>query len=282
MRLRPPGQAELDAIPADRRLELLDLERQHHDRELQRQERARQQRTQSRHQWFNSVGILASVLFTAAGLVATALTLQAGQDELRTSKESQITDRYTRAAEQLGSTKPEVRTAAIYALERIAADSTRDHYTIRSLLAAFVREHDPSARVKAEDLPPEPAIDVTAALDVVGRQPVLEIGALDSAGLLTVARLDLHAIRIPRYVSGGYANWRGALLRNADLHQVSLTFAHLTNTDLRNANLHEADLREANLSQADLRDAKLSGANLGVSASAVGDCPVGQGIARGG
>ena len=59
----------------------------------------------------------------------------------RLSRESHVTDRYTKAIEQLGSEGLDVRLGAIYALERIMFDSPRDHPTIVEVLAAFVREH---------------------------------------------------------------------------------------------------------------------------------------------
>ena len=52
-----------------------------------------------------------------------------------------MTDRYTRAIKQLGSDKLDVRIGGIYALERIARDSARDHTTVMEVLAAFIREH---------------------------------------------------------------------------------------------------------------------------------------------
>ena len=42
-------------------------------------------------------------------------------------RQGQITDRYTKAIDQLGSEKLDVRIGGIYALERIARDSARDH-----------------------------------------------------------------------------------------------------------------------------------------------------------
>lgn len=59
----------------------------------------------------------------------------------RLTQQGQITDRYTKAIEQLGSDKLDVRLGGIYALERIAADSPRDHPTVVEVLSAFVREH---------------------------------------------------------------------------------------------------------------------------------------------
>jgi hypothetical protein len=52
-----------------------------------------------------------------------------------------VTERYTKAIEQLGSDKLDIRIGGIYALERIARDSARDHPTVIEVLAAFAREH---------------------------------------------------------------------------------------------------------------------------------------------
>ncbi len=52
-----------------------------------------------------------------------------------------MTDRYTKAIEQIGSAKLDVRIGGSYALERVARDSARGHPTIMEVLAAFVREH---------------------------------------------------------------------------------------------------------------------------------------------
>jgi hypothetical protein len=52
-----------------------------------------------------------------------------------------VTDRYTKAIEQPGSGKLDVRIGGIYALERIVHDSRWDHPTVLEVLAAFIREH---------------------------------------------------------------------------------------------------------------------------------------------
>ena len=56
---------------------------------------------------------------------------------LRVSQEGQITDRFTKAIGQLGDTHLEVRLGGIYALERIAKDSEKDHWTVMEVLTAF-------------------------------------------------------------------------------------------------------------------------------------------------
>ena len=116
---------------------------------------------------------LGAGLVVSFGLVYTALNF-------RLSRESHVTDRYTKAIEQLGSNGLDVRLGAIYALERIMIDSPRDHPTIVEVLAAFVREH---SRPFMEPQPvPEPGkggarrltnrtTDVLAAATVLGRRP---------------------------------------------------------------------------------------------------------------
>jgi hypothetical protein len=80
--------------------------------------------------------------FVLAGLYSSVETFDL-------SREGQITDRFTKAIEQLGTLddqdrkKLEVRLGGIYALERIARDSERDHDVIMEVLTSYVREHSP-------------------------------------------------------------------------------------------------------------------------------------------
>jgi len=93
------------------------------------------------------------------------------------TEQGHITDRYTKAIEQLGATKTvgdrtvpnvEVRLGAIYALERIAFDSPRDHWTIMEVLTAYVRENAPWP-AKYEERHPI-ATEIQANLNVLGRR----------------------------------------------------------------------------------------------------------------
>src|SRR5215210_693729 len=71
-------------------------------------------------------------------------------EDLRQAEQGQITERFTRAIDQLGATddkgkkKVEIRLGGIYALERIAKDSPeRDYSTIMEVLMAYVWENAP-------------------------------------------------------------------------------------------------------------------------------------------
>ena len=176
---------------------------------------------------------LAAGLFAISALVYTARNFTL-------SREGQVTDRYTKAIEQLGSDKLDVRIGGIYALERVARDSARDHPTVMEVLTAFIREHshepwppsDPGGQERARSIRP----DVQAAVTVVGRRD---------------AKRDIEQI-----------NLTGANLTRAYLTRAILIRANLTGADLTHANLGGADFGGANLTHANLTYAYLDGADL--------------------
>jgi hypothetical protein len=74
-------------------------------------------------------------LFAAGALIYTARNFSL-------ARQGQVTDRYTKAIEQLGPDKGlDVRIGGIYALERVARDSAKDQPTVMEVLTAFIREH---------------------------------------------------------------------------------------------------------------------------------------------
>jgi len=98
------------------------------------------------------------IFFTWRGQRITQESLQDtrenSEENLRLAREGQITERFTRAIDQLGATdeannkKLEIRLGGIYALERIAGDSLamedspgRDYSTVMEVLTAYVREN---------------------------------------------------------------------------------------------------------------------------------------------
>lgn len=179
----------------------------------------------------------------AGFLAATALVYTART--LHLSRQGQVTDRYNKAIEHLGSDKLDVRIGAVYALERIARDSATDHPTVMEVLAAFIREHSreqwPRAEPGAEAPEQTTRPDVQAALTVLGRR--------DSKR--DVRRIDL---------SG--ANLRRANLAGADLTRMVLQQTDLGQTDLTGANLARAKLDKADLGKVLIPGASFVGAEL--------------------
>jgi len=121
-------------------------------------------------------------------------------ETLRVTEQGQITERYTKAIEQLGSDKQDVRLGGIYALERIANDSPPDRATIEEVLTAFVRSQSPlqdridePSRYELEMPLRYSATDVQAALTVLGRRkpPTSQPQPLDLSGT-DLAGANLH------------------------------------------------------------------------------------------
>jgi hypothetical protein len=201
---------------------------------------------------------LAAGLFAAGALVFTALNFNLSRRTFELTEQGQVTDRYTKAIEQLGSDKLDVRIGGIYALERIARDSAKDHPTVMEVLTAFIREHSrepwPVDAKGAQQGEKKTRPDVQAAVTVVGRRDAKN----------DHQRIDLTG-----------AHLRGANLREAILGKVilqitpsfrvivggaDLRYADLSGADLRHGYLRDADLTDADLTRANLRDADLTGA----------------------
>jgi hypothetical protein len=225
-------------------------------------------------QGLGGAALLIGLLFTWRSLRATERNLQITQDtsakNLAIAQEGQITERFTRAIEQLGSKQREVRLGGIYALERIARDSEQDHWPIMEILTAYVREQAPireaspneTALSRLERPLPTPTTDIQAILTVLGRrtrtygkgeEQSLHLAETDLRGVdLTYAHLENAFFRLSRLDS--------AYLMEAHLEGVSFHRAHLERATLWQARLEGTDLAYAHLEHADFTDAHLEGA----------------------
>jgi hypothetical protein len=181
-------------------------------------------------------------------------------ENLRVTEEGKLTERFSKAVELLGSEKLDVRLGGIYALERIARDSLKDHWTVMEILTAFVREQSvrwyKSSQQWETDFdgnyshlhPVQPeiniSVDVQAALTVIGRRKWIEEEKPHQ-------RLDL---------SGAFLN--GAKLIRVNLRRAILVDTNLTKARLELADLTEARLVNAKFNNAYLTETKLTGAIL--------------------
>lgn len=100
--------------------------------------------------------IRTALLALGAGTLATVGAIYTART-FELNRRGQITERFTRAIEQLG--KPDsvdVRVGGIYALERIAFDSPDEHGPIMDVLTAYVREHAPPPPPRSAPKPEPP------------------------------------------------------------------------------------------------------------------------------
>jgi hypothetical protein len=66
-------------------------------------------------------------------------TATASRNQLKLSEQGQVTDRYTRAVEQLGHEKAPVRLGALYSLQQLAQDNPEYRQTVVDVVCAYLR-----------------------------------------------------------------------------------------------------------------------------------------------
>jgi uncharacterized protein YjbI with pentapeptide repeats len=207
-----------------------------------------------------------ALIFTARNFTLSRRSVELQRQTFELTEQGQVTDRFLRAVEELGSDKLDVRIGGIYAMERVARDSPRDHPTAMEVLAAFVREHSrepwsPGEKSGPDNSTQETRPDVQAAVTVIGRRDF----ASDS-GQINLVRSNLPAVYLRgAQLSGAtffQADLTRAVLVEANLAHAVLYGANLTGAFLIRANLQQANLAHANLISADLANANLAAATL--------------------
>jgi hypothetical protein len=213
------------------------------------------------------------------GIYLTYRQLQTGREQLQIAQQGQVTERFTRAVDQLGNSSEDVQLGGIYALQQISRNSDAERSAIHEILAAYVRNHAPwtdrhdDGEVDVDGIPRlrERAPGVQAAMLALGRR------ATPFGSPLGLMGTNLQRLRLSNTDIPGGANlenvlfWRSSMinaslghanLRAAKLGWTDLRHSYLDNTDFQEADLRRADLRHASLKDADLRGADLRGADL--------------------
>ena len=156
---------------------------------------------------------------------------------LEVNREGQVTERFTRAIDQLGNDKLEIRLGGVYALERIARDSKKDHWPIMEVLTAYVRQRAPWVPEDAQSsngnqLPQEAApatLPIPPPPAPATPHPSLDKLVADIQAILTVL------------------GRRSQTYGNGEEQPLNLADTELEGADLRGANLEEANLAGADL-----------------------------------
>jgi uncharacterized protein YjbI with pentapeptide repeats len=212
---------------------------------------------------------------------------------LQVNREGQITERFTRAIDQLGEAddkgapRLEIRLGGIYALERIAGDSPeRDYSTVMEVLTAYVRQNAPLPQSKTmkpstlpiTDLINQALLNVRERLSEKTMKSSTPSEEQDAEATSPVPRTDIQAIltvlgrtkqrvknQVPEELDLRQTDLQGTHLlgnlQEADLRGTNLQGANLQGAKPRGAKLQSADLQEANLQEARLK-ARLRGADL--------------------
>jgi uncharacterized protein YjbI with pentapeptide repeats len=224
-----------------------------------------------------------------ASIVAIA-TFMRHFAQTEADRQRRIVETFSKAVEQLGSDKLEVRVGAIFALERISKESPDDYWTIMEVLAAFVRERVRYITIMARL--PERAYflwlqagrpegrseefwgeavrleghltDIDAIFTVIGRRSAENRQREKDRGWHFDLR-GTYPSTLPSVFERGFlanAHLEGANLLEAHLEEDIFVNAHLEGAFLVNAHLEGANLLEAHLEEAIFVNAHLEGAFL--------------------
>jgi uncharacterized protein YjbI with pentapeptide repeats len=231
---------------------------------------------------------LLRVVISGIGTLATIIGGVAVFWNIVVTREGQITERFAEATRQLGHTEVAVCTGGIYALERLAKDSPRDHWVAMEVLTSFVQAKSPRLSPTAQqsttegDKEPFPPLEeppgkisecIQAAIAVLGRRDttvekrwqrlILRKTNLQQAYIVNANfdRVDLFESNLQKaYIR--FTKMRQAYLRKVDLTEASLRDSRLMDSVFKEANLYAADFRGSDLRRADFTGAALIGADL--------------------
>jgi hypothetical protein len=180
--------------------------------------------------------VRSTLVSALAGLLLLVTAIFTWQ-QLVTSREAQVTERFTRAVELLGNPDLAVRVGAVHSLGRLAVDSPKDDHSIYTLLTAYIRNHSPmemskpakpdeseswvawQQRRRCEKAHPDYgslqkcAADVQAALGVLADHPDVLSDGRPLTPLLVDARLPGAACG---HAQLARADLRGSVLDNLD------------------------------------------------------------------
>lgn len=226
-------------------------------------------------------GARQAVLFILGGVIAVAgliythwkhevdrqnAQLQVQSSELQ--RDSNYTDRYTTAIQQLADEKPTIRLGGIYALERIFSDSERDRPAITDVLADFVLASSPRLSGEDEDRTPESPRDAVAALKVLGRRPC----SVES-GTVELGRTEYHSVVLTsdpfRSLTFMHSVWwmptfEGSTIDNVDFsfsefHLAEFTGSSMINVSFANSTLEGCKFVGVNFHGSSFQNAMLWG-----------------------
>jgi len=232
--------------------------------------------------------ILGGIAFLTGGYF-TWRNFNLAQENLKVTEQGQITDRYTKAIEQLGAVdskggpRLEVRLGAIYSLEAIANESRSFHWPIMEVLCTYVRMNAPAEREESQAKPTSAAKQMSRQKPVAGDElhPRADIQAI----LTVLGRRDRKFEPPEQYLDLAKTDLSGGDLHGAQLDKADLSWAHLEHMDLSGAHLSKAHLANANLQnavliradvdQADLTSATLTG-RISAEQTSAGQTSAGQ------
>ncbi|MCW2547668.1 MAG: hypothetical protein JWN96_2128, partial [Mycobacterium sp.] len=185
------------------------------------------------------VASIATAFTAVAALFFSAQSLRSTQNQYALSEQGQLSERFSKSIEQLGSDKTDVKLGGIYSLEKLARDSQSDGPVVFEVLSAYVRTHGgqpaPGQQVTRCPQIRTTAVDIQAALTVIGRRahPAVRRQGIDlSKTEWGYTHRDDQRIDLSRAALHD-ANLDGAYLAGVDLRETDLSCVEMSGANLR-------------------------------------------------
>ncbi|MEU1428397.1 pentapeptide repeat-containing protein [Nocardia sp. NPDC005746] len=213
------------------------------------------------------LGAVVTAVGVLIGLYFTNQTLRAAGAANTSVRQTQVTDRFTKAVEALDNTGLNARIGGIYSLEQLAKDEPSLRSPIVEVLATFIRTKTHVDKKEQCNISVPVSTEVQAAMTVIGRRT-----------FNAPEPVDLRNTCLP-YLDLNRANLYGLVFKEANLHGASMRKAAYNppidqrsymgsdigvfiNVDLTDVDLWMADLRNVTFN-AKMDGAVLTHANLG-------------------
>ena len=192
------------------------------------------------------------------GLYFTYKRVRAIEKTTHITEQGHITDRLTKAVEQLADDRRSVQIGAVFALERIARDSDKDLRMVIDILAAYIRNDH--VRWKGEN----------------SHDDLQQVTREATAALAVISRLNKqNPVYRPIDLKGAFlkkADLSGLYLNLAHFDGAELAFVDFTETFLKQSSFNETNLYKANFRSADLSNATLKSSNGKGAIFSYADC----------
>jgi len=209
-------------------------------------------KTSVEHGWQDVFSLYIKIVGGLAVLFAGYI----GWKRIEVSQEGQITERFTRAIEQLGSDKLAIRLGGLYAFQRIEIDSPKDRLNIFKILLAYLHECADSSKFIYEEAP----LEVITTLEIIGKiNGKFNRSAEDiwyDISSLNLKNMIIHSIDLSLISFFGVdftgssficCNMEGCSFHGCDLSNVSFSSTFLNKVYFHNSNGKESSFDLCNM-----------------------------------
>ncbi|MCY4245064.1 MAG: pentapeptide repeat-containing protein [Gammaproteobacteria bacterium] len=215
---------------------------------------------------------LRNIIFLVGGITAGIVAVwraQVADKQTQINEQSQITERFTKAVEHLGSENIYMRIGALHALERIGHDSENDVVAILRLLSNFVQKQSPvKSKYVVANVERAP-LDAREGFGVISRLAKEYEQLLKNQNKKIVNLFSSNLKGLPEFSKGCFfrfdfarCNLSSGFFPRANFEIATFNGACLKGANFQRCNLVEADFRSADMTGVKLQFAVCNGTNF--------------------